>query len=238
MEIGWTELMVIGIVALIVIGPKDLPEMFRTLGRFTAKARSMARDFSRAMEQAARETGVDEVAKDLKAVSSPKAMGLDAMKGAADRFEKWDPLKNAAKPTSPSPARPLTPPPMPPTPPAPVAAATAAAPAAAAPAMPEPSIMGPATAALAEQQAQRKAIAAEAAEKLRAVGKPATVEAAKPAPKPAKAAPKAEKPAPKAPAVKAATKAPAKAAAEPAAPKPARRKTPASAKTGAKTGEE
>ncbi len=62
----------------------------------------MARDFSRAMEQAAKDTGVDEVANDLKKVTSPKSMGLDAMKGAADRFEKWDPLKNAAKPTSPT----------------------------------------------------------------------------------------------------------------------------------------
>jgi len=93
MEIGWTELMVIGVVALIVIGPKDLPEMFRTLGRFTAKARSMAREFSRAMENAARETGVHEVAKDLKSVSSPKSMGLEAVKTAADKFEKLGPAE-------------------------------------------------------------------------------------------------------------------------------------------------
>jgi sec-independent protein translocase protein TatB len=167
MEIGWTELVVIGIVALIVIGPKDLPEMFRTLGRFTAKARAMAREFSRAMEQAARDTGVDEVAKDLKGVASPRSMGLDAVKNAADKFEKWDPLKNAARPTTPTPPRqPLTPPPMPATPAAPAAAAAAEG--------AETAEMGPATAALAEQQAQRKAIAQEAAEKLRAVGTPAT----------------------------------------------------------------
>ena len=208
MDFGWAELLVIGVVALIVIGPKDLPEMFRTLGRFTAKARGMARDFSRAMEQAAKETGVDEVASDLKKVTSPKAMGLDAMKGAADRFEKWDPLKNAAKPASPSPVRPLTPPPMPPSPPpaAPVAAAAAA---------PEPVSMGPATAALAEQQAQRKAIAAEAAEKLRAVGKPAaTAKPAAPAATPAKTA-AAPAPAPAAAAKPARKKAPAKAVAKP-----------------------
>jgi sec-independent protein translocase protein TatB len=64
-DIGWTELMVIGVVALVVIGPKDLPDMFRTMGRFTAKARSMARYFQRAMEAAADDAGVTDVAKDL-----------------------------------------------------------------------------------------------------------------------------------------------------------------------------
>jgi sec-independent protein translocase protein TatB len=195
MEIGWTELLVIGVVALIVIGPKDLPEMFRTLGRFTAKARSMAREFSRAMEQAAKETGVDEVAKDLRSVTSPRSMGLEAVKNAADKFEKWDPLKNAATPTSPLPVR--TAPPMPPvaaapsavaSPPPPVtpAAAAAAAPAAAEAASTAAPAMGPATAALAEKQAKRKAIAKEAAEKLRAVDAPAAVAPAEAKPKAAR----------------------------------------------------
>lgn len=93
-DIGWTELMVIGVVALIVVGPKDLPGMFRTLGRFTAKARGMAKDFSRAMEDAADEAGVKDVTKTLKDVTSPKNMGLDAMKDAASKFEKWDPMKD------------------------------------------------------------------------------------------------------------------------------------------------
>jgi sec-independent protein translocase protein TatB len=95
MDLSWSELLVVGIVALIVIGPKDLPGMFRELGRFTAKVRSMGREFSRAMEQAAKETGVKDVADDLRKVTNPKSMGLDAVRSAADKFEKWDPLKPA-----------------------------------------------------------------------------------------------------------------------------------------------
>ena len=99
LDIGWAELMVIGVVALIVIGPKDLPDMFRQLGRFMAKIRGMGRDFQRAMDEAARQSGVSDVAKDLKGATSAKAMGLDGLRSAADKFEKWDPIKNAARPT-------------------------------------------------------------------------------------------------------------------------------------------
>jgi len=126
-DIGWAELMIIGVVALIVIGPKDLPEMFRQLGRVMAKVRAMGRDFSRAMEQAAKDSGVSDVAKDMRAATSPTAMGLDKVRAAADKFEKWDPLK----PGRPA-VKPLTPPPIPPV--TPVAAAAVPEPAAA----PEP----------------------------------------------------------------------------------------------------
>ncbi len=168
-DIGWMELMVIGVVALIVVGPRDLPDMFRQLGRFTAKLRAMGREFSRAMEQAAQESGVRDVADDLKKVTDPKSMGLDAVKSAADRFEKWDPLKTKITPPAAVAAA------------APVAAAVPAAPAAEPAAVAAPAI-GPATAALAERQAARKAVAVEAAEKLRKVSTgEAAVEAAAPA---------------------------------------------------------
>lgn len=147
-DIGWAELLVIGVVALIVIGPEDLPEMFRQLGRFTAKIRGMAREFQRAMDQAAKDSGVNEVARDLKNVTSPKSMGLNAVKEAADKFEKWDPLKNAARPTK-------------------TAAAVAAKPPVAE--TPAPSVEGPETQALRARQAQRKAILRETADRLKAV---------------------------------------------------------------------
>lgn len=172
MDLSWSELLVVGIVALIIIGPKDLPGMFRELGRFTAKIRAMGREFSRAMEQAAKESGVKDVADDLRKVASPKAMGLDAVKSAADKFEKWDPLKNAAVPT-----KPLTPAPMPATPAAATTAAAAATPAAATATVP-----GPATAALYEKKAARQAVVDEAAAKLRSIAQPEPAPAA-PAPK-------------------------------------------------------
>lgn len=171
MDLGMSELLVIGIVALIVIGPKDLPEMFRQLGRLTAKMRAMAREFSRAMEQAAQETGVSDVARDLKNVTDPKSMGLNAVKDAVDKFEKWDPIKNAARPTEPlKPGGPLVPPPMPPV--VQPAAAATPAPIAEAEAAPAP-VMGPNTAALYEKKAAREAIMRETAEKLKALDEPA-----------------------------------------------------------------
>jgi sec-independent protein translocase protein TatB len=80
--LGASEMVVIGIVALIVIGPKDLPGLFRTMGQFTGKARMMAREFSRAMDQAADQAGVKDVTKTLKAASNPQKFGTDRLKEA------------------------------------------------------------------------------------------------------------------------------------------------------------
>jgi sec-independent protein translocase protein TatB len=69
-DIGWMELLLIGVVALIVVGPKELPVLFRTVGRYMGKARGMAREFQRSMEQAADESGLKEASDGLKAATN------------------------------------------------------------------------------------------------------------------------------------------------------------------------
>ena len=72
-DISWTEFLLIGIVALIVIGPKELPGVMRTMGQWTRKLRSMAADFQNQFQEAMREAEmtdlkkqVDDMAHDIK----------------------------------------------------------------------------------------------------------------------------------------------------------------------------
>lgn len=66
LDIGMLEIFVIGALALIVVGPKELPGLLRTVGQFAAKARGMAREFQSSMEEAAREADLDGVVKSVK----------------------------------------------------------------------------------------------------------------------------------------------------------------------------
>ena len=65
-DIGWSEFMVIGVVALIVIGPKDLPAALRVAGYWVRKARTLSREFHSSVEQMMREVELHEVQQELK----------------------------------------------------------------------------------------------------------------------------------------------------------------------------
>ncbi len=69
-EIGWTEMLVIAVVMIVVVGPKDLPKMLRTFGRTTAKLRSMAGDFQRQFNEALKEAELDDVKKSVDSLRS------------------------------------------------------------------------------------------------------------------------------------------------------------------------
>jgi sec-independent protein translocase protein TatB len=64
-DIGWSELLLVAVLALVFVAPKDLPRMMRTLGQLAAKARSMAREFQQSFEDMARETELEELRKEL-----------------------------------------------------------------------------------------------------------------------------------------------------------------------------
>jgi sec-independent protein translocase protein TatB len=67
-DIGWSEMAVIMLVALVVIGPKDLPRLARNLGQWVAKGRAMAREFQRSLEDMAREAELDDVKREIEKV--------------------------------------------------------------------------------------------------------------------------------------------------------------------------
>jgi sec-independent protein translocase protein TatB len=156
-DIGWTEMLVIAIVMIVVVGPKDLPKMLRTFGRTTAKMRSMAGDFQRQFNEALKEAELDDVKKSVdslrslnptneikkhlnpfeKAAADVRA-GLDAAlkpptvaKPASTAVHAAEPLKNGATnmPDIPGPTMMPTPPVVPPAAEAAAAAAVVAAPA-------------------------------------------------------------------------------------------------------------
>lgn len=64
-DIGWSEMAIIFLVALIVIGPRDLPRVARTMGQWVRKARRLARDFQNSLEDMAREAELDKVKNEI-----------------------------------------------------------------------------------------------------------------------------------------------------------------------------
>jgi sec-independent protein translocase protein TatB len=64
-DIGWTEMLVIAVVMIVVVGPKDLPRMLRTFGKTAAKLRAMAGDFQKQFNDALKEAELDDVKKSV-----------------------------------------------------------------------------------------------------------------------------------------------------------------------------
>ena len=68
-DLGWQEFILIAFVAVVVVGPKDLPRVIRTVGQWIRKARSLASEFQGSLEEMAREAELDDVRKQIQQVS-------------------------------------------------------------------------------------------------------------------------------------------------------------------------
>jgi len=114
-DISWTEFVLIGIVALIVIGPKELPGVLRTLGQYTRKVRGMAAEFQNQFQEAMREAemadlkkSVDDMAHDFKNYDPLKDVRSDveAMGKDIERSFDGSPVMKADAPAAELPAAP------------------------------------------------------------------------------------------------------------------------------------
>ena len=121
--IGSLELLTIGVVALIFIGPKDLPVVFLRVGQFVGRIRGMARDFQTAMSDVARQSGLDDVKTSLDGLGDLNKIGKTTPAGSkadtaknfhnkylkpleADKKGKTGKAGKAVKSASKSPAKP------------------------------------------------------------------------------------------------------------------------------------
>jgi sec-independent protein translocase protein TatB len=67
-SLGFSEILILGVLALVVVGPKDLPLLLRKLGRWTAKLRGMAQEFRTGFDELARQAELDELKKEVDAL--------------------------------------------------------------------------------------------------------------------------------------------------------------------------
>jgi sec-independent protein translocase protein TatB len=93
LDFGWSELMLIGIVALVFIGPKDLPKALRVAGFWVRKARMLSREFQSSVEQMVREAELDEMRQELK-----KATEIDLEKEFHKTVDPTGSLAETLKP--------------------------------------------------------------------------------------------------------------------------------------------
>jgi sec-independent protein translocase protein TatB len=141
-DFAWSEIIVIAVVALVVIGPKDLPKVLRTVGVWISKARAIAREFQGSLDQMIREAELDDVRKEVE-----KAASVDIAHEIEKTIDPGGEMKQALTEPVISDHSVATsqsePPPAPAAPaavPLPVSAEPAAVPLPAPPAPPEPAV--------------------------------------------------------------------------------------------------
>lgn len=85
--IGGSEIVVIAVIALLVVGPKDLPKLLRQLGRFVGKMRAMADDFRSSFEDMARQSELDDLRKEVEALRTNRVPVLDDVRTEIEKVQ-------------------------------------------------------------------------------------------------------------------------------------------------------
>ena len=118
-DLGWSEILVIAIVMIVVVGPKDLPRVLRSFGRTTTKLRAMAGDFRRQFDDALREAELDDVKNlvddvrkldprnELRKHLNPLEQAGRDIKGDLDKASREMPSPEPSKSTLAQPVEPL-----------------------------------------------------------------------------------------------------------------------------------
>lgn len=113
LDIGWTEILVIAIVLIVVVGPKDLPPMLRAFGKMTQRLRSMAGEFRQQFDEALKEAELDDVRKTI--ADAQRLNPVNSLKDALNPLRQMgneirSDLQKATKVETPTIAEPWTPP--------------------------------------------------------------------------------------------------------------------------------
>ena len=105
-DIGWSEFLVIGVVALIAIGPKELPGVLRTVGLYMGKIRRMAAEFQGQFQEVMREADMADLKKEVDAIKDT-ASGFTSGLHQAAGLDGLDPMAPASDPIPAGPPPPL-----------------------------------------------------------------------------------------------------------------------------------
>ncbi len=93
-DLGWSKLIIIAMLAIVVVGPKDLPALLRTIGKFVGQIRRQADEFRRQFDDAMRDTELDQIRKDVEDIkSSTESTVRDIGRSAGESVK---PLETAA----------------------------------------------------------------------------------------------------------------------------------------------
>ena len=107
-NLGWTEILVIATIAIIIVGPRDLPGMLKSAGQILGRMRRMASDFQKtfndAIKDAERQVGVDEIRKGVDSVKQlnpvndlKKTINVDNLINSSDKTESENEIQNNNK---------------------------------------------------------------------------------------------------------------------------------------------